>query len=123
MRVIVSVVAQGDYVIVVTPRGPTPDPRDPNGIHAAIWEQVQDDPYQPPANQQLALVAYECGLTTRAYIEPIGRSGASGHAAVFSGAAVCTGAAGGELSNGLDALSCATERFAGSTESVIRRKT
>ena len=38
-----------------------PGPRDPGGIHAAIWEQIQDDPFQPPADQPLTLVAYECG--------------------------------------------------------------
>ena len=48
-----------------------PGPRDPNGIHAAIWEEVQDDPFTLPADKQLTLVAYECDLTTRAYIEPI----------------------------------------------------
>ncbi len=46
-----------------------PGPRDPNGIHAAIWGQVQDDSFQPPADQPLTTVAYECDLTTRAYIE------------------------------------------------------
>ncbi len=34
---IVSVVAQGDYVIVVTPRGPTPDPRDPSKTYYTTW--------------------------------------------------------------------------------------
>ena len=34
---IVSVVAQGDYVIVVTPRGPTPDPRDPSKMYYTTW--------------------------------------------------------------------------------------
>lgn len=48
-----------------------PGRRDPNGIHAAIWEQVQDDPYCPPADKPLTLVAYECDLITRAYIEPV----------------------------------------------------
>jgi hypothetical protein len=46
-----------------------PGPRDPAGIHAAIWEQIEDDPFQPPAEEPLTLVAYECGPTTRAYIE------------------------------------------------------
>ena len=46
-----------------------PGPRDPGGIHAAIWEQIQDDPFQPPADQPLTLVAYECGQVTRAYLE------------------------------------------------------
>ncbi|HYT95428.1 MAG TPA: DUF4058 family protein [Gemmataceae bacterium] len=46
-------------------------PRDPNGIHAAIWEEVEDVAFQLPADKPLTLVAYECDLTTRAYIEPI----------------------------------------------------
>jgi hypothetical protein len=44
-------------------------PRDPSGVHGAIWEQVQDDPFPVSREQPLTLVAYECGLTTRAYIE------------------------------------------------------
>jgi hypothetical protein len=48
-----------------------PGPRDPNGVHAAIWEQVQDDPFDLPADQPLTLAAYECDLTTRAYIETV----------------------------------------------------
>ena len=56
------------HLLFVDPIPPTP--RDPHGIHAAIWEQVQEDPFQPPADQPLTLVAYECDLITRAYIEP-----------------------------------------------------
>jgi hypothetical protein len=48
-----------------------PSPRDLNGIHAAIWEEVEDEPFVLPENKPLTLVAYECDLTTRAYIEPI----------------------------------------------------
>jgi hypothetical protein len=48
-----------------------PGPRDPNGIHAAIWEAVQDDPFRLPTDKPLTLVAYECDLTTRASIEPM----------------------------------------------------
>lgn len=46
-----------------------PGPRDPNGIHAAIWEQIDDDSFQLPADQPLTVVAYECDLTTQAHIE------------------------------------------------------
>jgi Protein of unknown function (DUF4058) len=49
-----------------------PGPRDPNGVHAAIWEVVGDEPFVLPKAKPLTLVAYECDLTTRAYIEPIG---------------------------------------------------
>jgi hypothetical protein len=48
-----------------------PRRRDPNGIHAAIWEEVEDEPFQPPADKPLTLVACECDLTTRAYMEPV----------------------------------------------------
>lgn len=48
-----------------------PGSRDPGGVRAAIWEQVEDVPFQPPADQPLTLVAYECDLTTRAYIEAV----------------------------------------------------
>lgn len=48
-----------------------PGHRDPNGLHAAIWEEVQGTPFQLPPDQPLTVVAYECDLTTRAYIETI----------------------------------------------------
>jgi hypothetical protein len=48
-----------------------PGPRDPNGIHAAIWGEVQDKPFALPKDKPLTLVAYECDLTTRACIEAI----------------------------------------------------
>jgi len=48
-----------------------PGLRDPNGIHAAIWQEVQDEPFVLPKGQPLTLVAYECALTTRAYIEAV----------------------------------------------------
>jgi hypothetical protein len=44
---------------------------DPNGIHGVIWEAVEEKPLLLPADKPLTLVAYECGLTTRAYIEPV----------------------------------------------------
>src|SRR5262245_33635506 len=48
-----------------------PGPRDPNGIHAAIWQEVEDDPFQLPPERPLTLVSYESDLITRAYLEPI----------------------------------------------------
>ena len=48
-----------------------PGPRDPEGVHAAIWGEVQDEPFPLPADKPLTLVAYACGLTTRAYIQPV----------------------------------------------------
>lgn len=48
-----------------------PGKRDPNGIHAAIWSMIEDDPFQLTPERPLTFVAYECDLMTRAYIEPI----------------------------------------------------
>jgi hypothetical protein len=48
-----------------------PGKRDPEGVHAAIWEAVQDDPFHLPKDKPLTLVAYECDLITRAFIEPV----------------------------------------------------
>lgn len=48
-----------------------PGPRDPNGVHGAIWQEVQADAFQLPPDKPLTLASYECGHTTRAYVEPI----------------------------------------------------
>ncbi len=48
-----------------------PGSRDPNGVHAAIWEEVEDESFRLPDDKSLTLLAYECDLTTRAYIEPV----------------------------------------------------
>jgi hypothetical protein len=57
------------HLIIIDPCPPRR--RDPNGIHAAIWEEVQDERFPLPADKPLTLVAYECGPTTRAYIETV----------------------------------------------------
>src|SRR5579864_282876 len=54
------------HLLIVDPF--PPGPRDPNGVHAAIWEEVQDEPFALPKDKPLTLVAYECGATTRAHI-------------------------------------------------------
>lgn len=48
-----------------------PGRRDPRGIHAAIWELIDDEPFAPPPERPLTLVAYDCGLTTEAHVEAI----------------------------------------------------
>lgn len=48
-----------------------PGPRDPHGVHGAIWDSVEDDSFRVPPERPLTLVAYECGPITRAYIETI----------------------------------------------------
>ena len=57
------------HLLIVDPFPPTK--RDLNGVHAAIWEEVRDDPFELPKDKPLTLVAYECDLITRAYIETV----------------------------------------------------
>jgi hypothetical protein len=45
-----------------------PGPRDPQGIHAAIWEEIAGEEYVLPADQPLTLASYETALTVRAYV-------------------------------------------------------
>lgn len=47
-----------------------PGPRDPNGIHGAIWGEFCDDKFELPRGEPLTLVAYSAGPRKRAYIEP-----------------------------------------------------
>ncbi len=48
-----------------------PTKRDPRGLHAALWEEIDDEEFVPPADKPLTLAAYESGLTTQAYVEPV----------------------------------------------------
>jgi hypothetical protein len=48
-----------------------PGPRDPRGIHGAIWEEIAGQEYAPPADKPLTLAAYESALALRAYVEPV----------------------------------------------------
>jgi len=48
-----------------------PGPRDPNGIHAAIWDEVAGQPYAPPADKPLMVAAYETALAIRAYVRHV----------------------------------------------------
>lgn len=43
-------------------------PRDPQSIHAEIWDEIAGEEYTAPPGQPLTLAAYECDLSTRAYV-------------------------------------------------------
>ncbi|MEK6257584.1 MAG: DUF4058 family protein [Planctomycetota bacterium] len=55
------------HLLIVDPFPPTP--RDPKGVHTAIWEFIQDAPFSPPADEPLIFSSYECDIVTRAYLE------------------------------------------------------
>ena len=47
-----------------------PGPRDPNGVHAAIWGGFGEDVFALTPDEPLTLVAYSAGALKRAFIEP-----------------------------------------------------
>src|SRR4051812_18937016 len=54
-----------------------PTPRDPHGIHKAIWDEIEDVPFELTPDQPLTLAAYVAGDPTAgravtAYVEPVG---------------------------------------------------
>lgn len=53
-----------------------PGPRDPHGIHAAIWGEFSDERIEPTPDEPLTLAAYSAGPQKRGYIEPtaVGRA-------------------------------------------------
>lgn len=47
-----------------------PGPRDPNGIHGAVWAEISDESYRQPADKPLTVAAYSAGQIKTAYVEP-----------------------------------------------------
>lgn len=48
-----------------------PSRRDPQGIHPAIWQRIDDAPFTLPADKPLTLVSYSSGADFVAYVEPV----------------------------------------------------
>jgi hypothetical protein len=48
-----------------------PGPRDPQGIHGALWEHLTGDPHEHPTDKPLTLVACSAGPIKTAYVEPL----------------------------------------------------
>jgi hypothetical protein len=65
----VEALSRGFHLLVVDLFPPTP--RDPFGIHAAIWGEFADDPYHLPADEPLTLAAYSAGPRKQAWVEPM----------------------------------------------------
>ena len=49
----------------------SPSPRDPQGIHKAIWDEITDEPFELPEDRKLTLVAYQAAPIKTAFVEPI----------------------------------------------------
>jgi hypothetical protein len=48
-----------------------PASRDPQGIHKAIWDTVQEEPFELPPDRPLTVAAYSAGPPITAYVDPV----------------------------------------------------
>ncbi|CAN5529739.1 hypothetical protein BH10PLA2_BH10PLA2_28820 [soil metagenome] len=65
-----DIIMKGVNLLVVDLFPPTP--RDPQGIHKAIWDELGDEPFALPADKRLTIASYTGGDLPVAYVEPIG---------------------------------------------------
>jgi hypothetical protein len=60
---------QGIHLLIVDLH--PPGPRDPQGVHKAIWDEVVEEEFALPPDKPLTLAAYEAGPSKVAYVEPV----------------------------------------------------
>jgi hypothetical protein len=48
-----------------------PGKHDPAGIHGAIWEYIEGNGYEQPADRPVTMAAYTAGLTPTAYVQTV----------------------------------------------------
>jgi Protein of unknown function (DUF4058) len=65
-----DILNQGVNLLVVDLFPPTP--RDPQGIHKAIWDEFGDEPFEAPPGKPLIVASYLAGDIPVAYVESIG---------------------------------------------------
>jgi hypothetical protein len=68
-----SAVAGGYHLLLIDPF--PPGPRDPEGIHGAVWSELGDDSYRAPKDLPLTLASYCAGPPVTAYVEPVAVGG------------------------------------------------
>jgi len=71
----VAFLRHGIHLLVIELFPPTP--RDPYGIHKAIWDEFEEEPFELLKGKPLVLAAYvagdlNAGIETTAYVEPVG---------------------------------------------------
>src|SRR5262249_46950428 len=66
----VEFIRQGVHLLIVDLFPPSV--RDPQGIHKAIWDEIEDQPFELPPDKPLTLAAYVADVPKVAYVEPVG---------------------------------------------------
>lgn len=65
----VEFIESGVHVLVVDLFPPSA--RDPQGIHKAIWDEIDEQPFALPPDKPLTLAAYVAGDVKTAYVHPL----------------------------------------------------
>jgi hypothetical protein len=66
----VDCLRRGIHVLIVDLFPPTP--RDPFGLHKAIWDEIEEEEFTFPEGKDRILASYETGGVRAAYVEPVG---------------------------------------------------
>jgi hypothetical protein len=66
----VEFLRQGVHLLVIDLFPPSS--RDPQGIHKAIWDEIEDQTFELPPDKPFTLAAYVAAIPKIAYVEPIG---------------------------------------------------
>lgn len=66
----VDLLRKGIHVLIVDLFPPSP--RDPFGIHKAIWDEITEEDFTFPEGKNRTLVSYDAGEEKTAYIETVG---------------------------------------------------
>lgn len=78
----VDFLRNGINVVVIDLFPPTP--RDPDGVHRAIWNELTDDPFaERPANKPLTVAGYDAGDPLVAYVDNVAVGDALPDVALF----------------------------------------
>ncbi|MGL4550233.1 MAG: DUF4058 family protein [Gemmataceae bacterium] len=64
----VELTAQGVHLLIIDPF--PPGPRDPQGIHALIWDEITGQEFTLPPGRRLTCVSYDAGPPRTAFVEP-----------------------------------------------------
>lgn len=64
-----DILNQGIHLLVVDLFPPTP--RDPQGVHKALWDEIGGEAFELPPDKPLTVAAYMGGDVPTAYVEPV----------------------------------------------------
>lgn len=73
VRCAVGALSHGIHLLIIDLFPPSP--RDPQGIHQAIWQRIHDEPFELPPDKTLTLASYAADREIVAYVEPVAVGG------------------------------------------------